>query len=81
MKSEKSGSRMKSNPKAEILMIRLWIEKEAECIYKLQSLKRLEERIRKNGPFFEIKKEDGNTLHSQAEMTDYAKLRETSRIC
>jgi len=33
--------------KAEILMIRLWIEKEAECIYKLQSLKRLEERIRK----------------------------------
>ena len=50
MKSEKkkSGSRMKSKrkSKAEILLIRLWIEKQAESIYKLQSLKRLEERIR-----------------------------------
>lgn len=46
MKSEKkkSGSRMKE--KAETLLIRLWIEKEAECLYKLQSLKRFEERIR-----------------------------------
>ena len=72
-------------------MIRLWIEKEAECIYKLQSLKRLDQKreSEKNQggetdvftPIFEIKKEDGHTLHSQAEMKDYAKLRETSRIC
>lgn len=44
MKSEKkkSGSRMKSKrkKKEEILLIRLWIEKEAESIYKLQSASR-----------------------------------------
>lgn len=67
MKSEKkkSGSRMKE--KAETLLIRLWIEKEAECIYKLQSLKRFEERIRQKErrrvyscftPIFERKKDD-----------------------
>ena len=45
-KEEWQSDEIKKKEKAEILMIRLWIEKEAESIYKLQSLKRLEERIR-----------------------------------